>query len=150
MGSLGVGIVGCGNVATTYLRNAALFPGVELRACADLAPAAAEAQGRRFGVEAVTVDALLAAPEVDIVLNLTVPAAHFDVTMAALEAGKHVFTEKPLAVTAARGRRLVEAADARGLSLASAPDTFIGAAGRRARPWSTGAPSAARSPARPS
>jgi predicted dehydrogenase len=133
MGSLGVGVVGCGNVATTYLRNAALFPGVELRACADLAPAAAEAQGRRFGVEAVTVDALLAAPEVDIVLNLTVPAAHFDVTMAALEAGKHVYTEKPPAVTAALGRRLVEAADARGLALASAPDTFMGAAGRRAR-----------------
>jgi predicted dehydrogenase len=79
------------------------------------------------------VDALLADPEVDLVLNLTIPAVHFDVTMSALSAGKHVFTEKPLATSAAEGRKLVAEAGGRGLLLGSAPDTFLGAAGRRAR-----------------
>ena len=79
------------------------------------------------------VDALLADPEVDLVLNLTIPAVHFDVTMSALSAGKHVFTEKPLATSAADGRRLVAEARARNVLLGSAPDTFLGAAGRRAR-----------------
>ena len=66
-------------------------------------------------------------------LNLTIPAAHFDISMQALAAGKHVFTEKPLAVEAEAGRPLVAAAATRGLALGSAPDTFLGAAGRQAR-----------------
>jgi predicted dehydrogenase len=81
----------------------------------------------------MSVDGLLACSEVEIVLNLTVPAAHFAVSMAALSAGKHVFTEKPLATSVADGQRLVEEARSRGLSLACAPDTFLGAAGRQAR-----------------
>ena len=79
------------------------------------------------------VDALMADAGVDLVLNLTVPAAHFDISMNALFAGKHVFTEKPLAVTAEAGRQLVTMAASHGLALGSAPDTFLGAAGRLAR-----------------
>ena len=79
------------------------------------------------------VEALLADPDIDLVLNLTIPAAHFDISLSALSAGKHVFTEKPLATSAADGRRLVAEAAKRGLLLGSAPDTFLGAAGRRAR-----------------
>ena len=79
------------------------------------------------------MDELLAADDVDIVVNLTVPNAHYDVTLAALSAGKHVYTEKPLATNAQLGGKLVEAAAERNLALASAPDTFMGAAGRRAR-----------------
>ena len=130
---LGIGVIGCGNISMTYLRNAALFAGVELRACADISSDAAALRAREYGIRASSVDQLLADPEVDLVLNLTIPAVHFDVTMSALFAGKHVFTEKPLATSAAEGRILVAEARRRGLQLGSAPDTFLGAAGRRAR-----------------
>lgn len=130
---LGIGVIGCGNISMTYLRNSALFAGVELRACADISADAAALRAREYGIRALSVDQLLADPEVDLVLNLTVPAVHFDITMSALSAGKHVFTEKPLATSAADGRVLVAEAKRRGLQLGSAPDTFLGAAGRRAR-----------------
>lgn len=130
---LGVGVIGCGNISMTYLRNAALFRGVELRACADISSDMSALRAKEYGIRAMQVDALLADPEVDLVLNLTIPAVHFDVTMSALSAGKHVFTEKPLATSAAEGRKLVAEARRRNLLLGSAPDTFLGAAGRRAR-----------------
>ncbi|MFB9983675.1 Gfo/Idh/MocA family protein [Mesorhizobium kowhaii] len=133
MEKLGVGVIGCGNIAMTYMRNAALFAGVELKACADISPDAAALRAREYGIRAMGVDALLADPEIGLVLNLTIPAVHFDVTMSALSAGKHVFTEKPLATSAADGQLLVSEAKSRGLRLGSAPDTFLGAAGRRAR-----------------
>ncbi|MFD1981139.1 Gfo/Idh/MocA family protein [Mesorhizobium newzealandense] len=133
MEKLGVGVIGCGNIAMTYMRNAALFAGVELKACADISADAAALRAREYGIRAMGVDALLADPEIGIVLNLTIPAVHFDVTMSALSAGKHVFTEKPLATSAADGQLLVSEAKSRGLLLGSAPDTFLGAAGRRAR-----------------
>lgn len=130
---LGIGVIGCGNISMTYLHNAALFAGVELRACADISTELAAVRASEYGIRAVGVDALLADPEIDLVLNLTIPAAHFDVSVSALSAGKHVFTEKPLATSASDGRRLVAEASQRGLLLGSAPDTFLGAAGRRAR-----------------
>lgn len=130
---LGIGIIGCGNISMTYLRNAALFAGVELRACADISKELAALRASEYGIRAVSVDALLADPEIDLILNLTIPSAHFDVSVSALSAGKHVFTEKPLATSARDGRRLVTEAAQRGLLLGSAPDTFLGAAGRRAR-----------------
>ncbi|MES0032307.1 Gfo/Idh/MocA family oxidoreductase [Mesorhizobium sp. M0040] len=130
---LGIGIVGCGNISMTYLRNAALFGGLELRACADISTELAALRGSEYGIRAVSVDTLLADPDIDLVLNLTVPAAHFDISFSALSAGKHVFTEKPLSTSASDGRRLVAEAAKRNLLLGSAPDTFLGAAGRRAR-----------------
>ena len=129
----GIGVIGCGSISLAYMRNAALFGNLRLVACADVVPEAAARRGAEFGVRVEDVEGLLRNPEVDLVLNLTVPAAHVDVTLAALSAGKHVFTEKPLATTAADGRRLVAEAEAGGLLLGSAPDTFLGAAGRRAR-----------------
>lgn len=131
--ALRIGVVGCGNISVAYLRNAQLFRGVEMVACADINEAASARRAAEFNVRAMSVGALMDAPDIDLVLNLTVPAAHFDISMQALGAGKHVFTEKPLAVTAEAGRRLVAAATARGLALGSAPDTFLGAAGRWAR-----------------
>ncbi|MER8671777.1 Gfo/Idh/MocA family oxidoreductase [Mesorhizobium sp. M1156] len=130
---LGIGIVGCGNISMTYLRNAALFGGLELRACADISTELAALRGSEYGIRAVSVDTLLADPDIDLVLNLTVPAAHFDISFSALSVGKHVFTEKPLSTSASDGRRLVAEAAKRNLLLGSAPDTFLGAAGRRAR-----------------
>ncbi|CAM5764145.1 oxidoreductase [Labrys miyagiensis] len=133
MGKLGIGVIGCGNISMTYLRNAALFPGVELRACADMAPEAAKVRAGEYGIRALSVEQLLAAEDIGLVLNLTVPNAHFEISLAALAAGKHVFTEKPLAVTVGQGRMLVDEAKRRNLALGSAPDTFLGAAGRTAR-----------------
>lgn len=132
-GRIGVGVIGCGNISMTYLRNAKLFNGVDLVACADISADAAAFRAQEYGMRALSANALLADPDVDLVLNLTIPAVHFDVTMSALSAGKHVFTEKPLATSAAQGRTLVAEAKSRGLLLGSAPDTFLGAAGRRAR-----------------
>jgi predicted dehydrogenase len=130
---IGVGLIGCGNISTIYLQNASRAPGVRVRACADLRPELAEAQGRKFGVEHVPVDTLLARDDIDLVVNLTIPSAHSAVSLAALSAGKHVFSEKPLAIDLELGRRVVEEAERRGLMLGCAPDTFLGAGGRLAR-----------------
>jgi predicted dehydrogenase len=104
-----------------------------MHACADINRDAALLRAEQFGLRALDVDDLLADSEVDLVLNLTIPTAHLEISLAALEAGKHVFTEKPLAATAEGGRRLASEAAARGLAIGSAPDTFLGAAGRHAR-----------------
>jgi len=130
---IGVGLIGCGNISTIYLTNLPRSPGVKVRACADMRPEVAEAQAARFGVEAAPVDTLLSRDDIDLVVNLTVPAAHAAVSLAALSAGKHVFSEKPLAVDLELGRKIVAEAEARGLVVGCAPDTFLGAGGRLAR-----------------
>lgn len=107
--------------------------GVEIVACADIRPEAARARAAEFGVRALGVSEILGDDDVDLILNLTVPNVHFDISTKALSAGKHVFTEKPLATTAELGRRLVDQAAKSGLAIGSAPDTFLGAAGRVAR-----------------
>ncbi|KPH05564.1 Gfo/Idh/MocA family oxidoreductase (plasmid) [Rhizobium acidisoli] len=130
---LRIGVVGCGSISLAYMRNAPLFRGVEITACADINADAAKRRAAAFNLRAADVDALIDDTNIDLILNLTIPAAHFDVSMRALLAGKHVFTEKPLGVTAAEGRLLVNAAAEKSLMLGSAPDTFLGAAGRHAR-----------------
>lgn len=133
MTELGIGIVGCGVISTIYMQNLALFRNIRLVACADLLPETARAQAEKFGIRALGIEELLRDPEVDVVVNLTTPNAHFGVSHAALTAGKHVFSEKPLCVSAEDGRRLVQEAERRGLKLGCAPDTFLGAGGRLAR-----------------
>jgi predicted dehydrogenase len=130
---LGVGILGCGDISKTYFRLAPLFRGLEVRACADLRPEAAEARASAYGVRAESVDALLADPEVDVVINLTIPDAHFAVSKAALEAGKHVYSEKPFVLSVEDGLALKALADGKGLHVGSAPDTFLGGAHQHAR-----------------
>lgn len=123
----GIGVVGCGNISSTYMEVLGQFRGVRVVACADLDMARAEAQARKFGVRALTVDALLADPAVEIVLNLTVPRAHAEVARAALLAGKSVYNEKPLAIERAEAAELLALAAERGLRVGCAPDTFLGA-----------------------
>lgn len=130
---LRIGMIGCGSISEAYLRNAGLFNGVQIVACADLNRATAQKRADEFGINAMETDALTASPDIDLVLNLTVPTAHFDVTMQSLSENKHVFTEKPLSDTAQGGRQIVAEAKRRGLTVGSAPDTFLGAAGRYAR-----------------
>ena len=129
----GIGLLGCGNISAAYLRLAPLFQGMEIRACADLNAQAAEARAAEFGIRAETVEDLLAAPDIDIVLNLTVPAAHFDVSRRCLEAGKHVYSEKPFVLSVEEGQALARIAEAKGLRVGSAPDTFLGGAHQLAR-----------------
>ena len=133
MQDLGVGVVGCGVISTIYMQNMAAFRGLRLVACADIIGQAARSQAEKFGIRALSIDALMRDPEVDLVVNLTTPSAHFEVSHSALTAGKHVFSEKPLCVSAEDGHRLVREADRRGLKFGCAPDTFLGAGGRWAR-----------------
>lgn len=125
-----VGVIGCGRISGQYLENLARRFAwcLEMVACADLVPESAQARAAEFGVPcACSVDDLLSNPDIEIVVNLTVPAAHYAVSMAAMQAGKHVYTEKPLAVTREEGAQLVETAKRKGLLLGGAPDTFLGA-----------------------
>src|SRR5258708_15462487 len=133
MTHLGVGIVGCGTISGIYMQNMGRFPGLKLVACADLRDDAAKAAAAKYGASARSIEALLASPDIDIVVNLTVPVAHFAVSYEALSAGKHVFSEKPLCTDSAQGRELAIEARKRGLKLGCAPDTFLGAGGRLAR-----------------
>jgi predicted dehydrogenase len=131
--TLGVGIIGCGNISTTYLTLAPLFKGIEIRAVADLDMAAAQTRAREYGVAAQSVAELLRNDDIQIVVNLTVPAAHFKVSRAILEAGKHVYTEKPLTLSLAEARQLQRIATAKKLQVAGAPDTFLGGSHQLAR-----------------
>jgi len=133
MDSLGIGIIGCGNISTTYLTLAPLFRGLKVRAVADMSMAAAQARAAEYGVQAQSVEDLLANPALDLVINLTSPDAHFAVSQAILQAGKHVYSEKPLTLSLEDGLALRDLAAARGLRLGCAPDTFLGGAHQQAR-----------------
>ena len=136
MDKRGIGIIGCGNISTTYFTLAPKFKGLHIRACADVNMAAAIAKAAEYGVQAQSVDDLLANPQVDVVINLTVPDAHFAVSKAALLAGKHVWSEKPLVLLMAEGLELRQLALAGNLRVGCAPDTFLGGAhqfGRQAQ-----------------
>ena len=128
-----VGLIGCGNISDIYLTNEARFRDFRFTACADLDPAAAKRQAERYGLAARSVPDLLASEDVDVVLNLTIPAAHADVSLAAIAAGKHVYSEKPLATNVEDGTRIVVAARAGGLRVGAAPDTVLGAGVQEAR-----------------
>jgi len=133
MKKLGVGIIGCGNISTAYLQLSPLFRAIAVRAVADLNMDVARAKAAEFAVRAETVDDLLAADDIDIVVNLTIPAAHFEVSKAALDAGKHVYSEKPFVLSVAEGEILRTIAADRGLRVGSAPDTWMGGAHQDAR-----------------
>ena len=122
-----VGIVGCGDVTNLYLPGCALFPVIELAACADLDPVRAAVVAERAGIPAVSVEDLLRDPSIEIVLNLTPPKAHAAVSLAAIAAGKHVYTEKPLATSRDDAQSVLGAAAAAGVRVGGAPDTFLGA-----------------------
>ncbi|WP_170606324.1 Gfo/Idh/MocA family protein [Ruegeria arenilitoris] len=133
MRNLGIGIIGCGNISAAYLELAPLFNFLEVRAVADLDMQAAEARAQEFGVRAVAIDDLLAADDIEIIVNLTVPAAHFEVTKRILENGKHAYSEKPFVLTLKEGEELRQLAQSKGLRVGSAPDTFLGGAHQLAR-----------------
>jgi len=122
-----IGIVGCGNISDAYFTGAARSDFIRIKGCADSRPEAAQAKAQAYGVQAQSVEDLLADPEIEIVINLTVPQAHATVGRQALEAGKHLYLEKPLATEFAAARDLLALAQDRKLSVGCAPDTFLGA-----------------------
>jgi len=131
--TLNVGVIGCGNISTAYFSLAPLFRGIRMVACADIDMKAAKAKAEQFKLRALTVDQLLADKEVDIVVNLTIPAVHYEISKRILEAGKHVYSEKPFVLSVKEGLDLKKIATKKGLRIGSAPDTFLGGAHQLAR-----------------
>ncbi|MDL5055363.1 Gfo/Idh/MocA family oxidoreductase [Oscillatoria laete-virens NRMC-F 0139] len=120
------GIIGCGNISAAYFDGAKTFDTLEIIACADINEEAAQVKARQHGVRPMTVDEIFKHPEIELIINLTIPKSHADVTLCALEAGKNVYSEKPLAVTRNQGRDIMRQASQKGLRVGSAPDTFLG------------------------
>jgi predicted dehydrogenase len=124
---INIGIIGCGTISSIYMEMGKLFPSLHVTACADIDEERARAQAAKHDIPNVyTVAELLADPAIDIVINLTIPQAHAEVALAALEAGKSVYNEKPLAISREDARRTLDVAAARGLRVGCAPDTFLG------------------------
>lgn len=122
-----VGLIGCGRISDIYLETLASFPETDVVACASLDLEESRAKAGQFGIpRAVTVDEIIADPEIDCILNLTIPAAHAEITRRGLMAGKHVYSEKPFVTDLNEGQALLALADERGLKLGNAPDTFLG------------------------
>lgn len=125
---LKVGVIGCGNISGIYFKNLPTFEAVEVVACADLKPElSAAVEAADPSIRAVTTDALLNNPEIEIVLNLTQPGFHFEVMKAGVQAGKHVYGEKPLSISTQDAADLLLMADDAGVRVGCAPDTFLGA-----------------------
>ena len=131
MEPIGIGLIGAGNISA--VPEGAGFPDPRVRGIADINPEAASARAAEFGVPAMSVEALLADPSIEIVVNLTVPSAHVDVGLQAVAAGKHVHSEKPLGITVAEAKKLIDAAKAKGVRIGCAPDTFLGGAHQTCR-----------------
>lgn len=124
---VGVGIIGAGNISDQYLTSLTSFPDVRVLAVGDLIEERAASQASAYGVPVGgSVDRVLEDPDIDIVVNLTIPAAHVAVSEAIIESGKHVWTEKPVGVDREESLRLLEKADAAGLRVGVAPDTVLG------------------------
>lgn len=136
---LNIGVIGTGNISSAYLKailgrdGLPGFPMLDIKALSDLRPDAAAARAEEFGLKAQSIEAMLADPEIDLVINLTIPRAHVEVGLKCLAVGKHVYSEKPLGITFAEGRQLLDAAKVAGLRVGSAPDTFLGGAHQQAR-----------------
>ena len=133
MNKVKVGIIGCGNISQAYFNGAKVFRNIEIAACADIVRAAAEAKGTENKVKVLEVDELLSSPEIDIVLNLTIPKVHAEISARALEAGKHAYCEKPLATTTEEAAKVLALAKKKKLRIGCAPDTFLGAGHQTSR-----------------
>jgi predicted dehydrogenase len=127
MNKIKVGIIGCGNISPIYFQAGKEFEILDIVACADLNVERAKERAKEFNIpKAYTVDQLLGDPEVDLVINLTIPQAHAEIHLKALEANKHTYSEKPLAIELEDSLKILELAKKKGLLVGSAPDTFLG------------------------
>ncbi len=123
-----IGVIGCGKISDVYFQAGKIFDILDIIACADLDTERAKAKAEQYAIShAYTVEELLADPEIEIIVNLTIPNAHASVALQALHAGKSVYNEKPLALTREQGQKVLAEAQARGVLVGCAPDTFLGA-----------------------
>ncbi|MFZ4598611.1 MAG: Gfo/Idh/MocA family protein [Terrimicrobiaceae bacterium] len=123
-----VGIIGCGNISAIYAEAGHKFSNIEVVSCADLDLERARQVAEKHGIpRAVRVDQLLADAEIELVINLTIPAVHGEVAIEVIKSGKHVYSEKPLALRRREARELIGLAREKGLRIGCAPDTFLGA-----------------------
>ncbi|MEW1960931.1 Gfo/Idh/MocA family oxidoreductase [Microbacterium sp. NPDC077644] len=126
-GPVNVALIGAGVISDTYLQNLTSFPDVHVVAVGDLLVDRARSQAEKYGVPAWgTADDILANPDVQVVVNLTIPRAHVEISSRAVRAGKHVWTEKPLGLDRESTRQLLRDAEAAGVRVGSAPDTILG------------------------
>ena len=126
-GPVGIGVIGAGTISDTYLENLTSFADTEVLAIGDIFPEAAKEKAAKYDVPAAgDVAIVLDHPDVEIVVNLTIPAAHAEVASQVIAAGKHVWNEKPLALDRVSGQSLLRDAEAAGLLVGCAPDTFLG------------------------
>jgi len=127
MDKLKIGLIGCGNISDTYIQNSQKWSVMEIVACADLLKERAEEKAKQYNIaKACSVKEIIEDPDIDVVLNLTTPQSHAEICLAALNAGKHAYTEKPLAINLDDGKELVDVAKSKNLFIGSAPDTFLG------------------------
>ncbi len=130
---LNVGIIGCGNISATYLALASQFAGYKITSCADINKSLADVRAAEYGCASMGVDELLKDSTVDLVVNLTVPNSHYEVTRDAVLAGKHVYSEKPYVLSLEQGKELHKLSVEQKVRIGSAPDTFLGGAHQRTR-----------------
>ena len=128
-----VGIIGCGNISEIYFKCQNIYNNFEIVACADIKIEVAKENAEKFNVKFQSVENLLSNNEIDLIINLTIPSAHKEITINSLKAGKHCFSEKPLAMNFAEGKEIQEISKQKNLYVGCAPDTFLGAAGQKAR-----------------
>ncbi len=122
-----VGLVGCGHISETYFRAQEYFNNIKIIKCADINADAAEKCAKTYDIKSSSVDEVLKDKDVEIILNLTIPKAHFEISEKALLSGKHSYSEKPLCINFDDGKKLLELSKKNNLYLGSAPDTFLGA-----------------------
>lgn len=128
-----IGLIGCGNIAETYFRAQDYFNNIKFVACADKFPEVSKKCADQYNIKSLTVDEILKDTNVDVILNLTIPQAHFEISKLALEYGKHVYSEKPMSIKYDEAHELVNLAKEKNLYIGNAPDTFLGGGGQVAR-----------------
>ena len=128
-----VGVIGCGQISDSYFKASETFDNIEVVACADINMETAQNKAEEYKIKALSVEQLLADPEIEIVINLTIPKVHAEIAIKTLEAGKHAYAEKPLAISTEEAKKVLELAKAKGLRVGCAPDTFLGGGQQTAR-----------------
>ena len=128
-----VGLIGCGHIAETYFRAHKYFNNFKIIKCADIKEKAAKECAKRYGIKSLSVKDLLKDKEIEIILNLTIPKAHYKVAKNALLHNKHVYSEKPMAINLKNGKELVKIAKRKKLYIGNAPDTFLGGGNQKSK-----------------
>tara|TARA_Y100000591_G_scaffold330893_1_gene363172 strand:- start:902 stop:2029 length:1128 start_codon:yes stop_codon:yes gene_type:complete len=130
---MNIGIIGCGNISDTYFNSQKIFNNINIISCSDIIEELANKKAEKYNVNCETVDGILNNKDIDVILNLTIPKVHKEITIKSLNNGKHCFSEKPLATNFKDGLEIEEIAKIKNLKVGCAPDTFLGAAGQKAR-----------------